>query len=119
MNLINGGVVTDVEWDGGVGFATIELNGRKLFVEFPIKYVEGETTISNAWVQDPQDSIEWDVYVAVPKIAGDLTLYTWQGSADDFTEGKILFDIVVLDEIERLLEVKAAEMTLEGECDEW
>lgn len=119
MNLIDGGVVTDVEWDGGVGFATIDLNGRKLFVEFPIKYVEGETTISNAWVQDPQDSIEWDVYVAVPKIAGDVTLYTWQGSADDFTEGKILLDSVVLDEIERLLEVKAAEMTLEGDCDEW
>ena len=119
MNLIDGGVVTDVEWDGGVGFATIDLNGRKLFVEFPIKYVEGEATISNAWVQDPQDYIDLDVYVAIPKIAGDVTLYTWQGSADDFTEGKILLDSVVLDEIERQLEVKAAEKALMEICNEW
>ena len=118
MNLIDGGVVTDVEWDGVDGFATIDLNGRKLFVEFPVSYVAKTTCISTDWVTDPENYIEWDVGVECPVIAGDVTLYTWQGSADDFTEGKILLDSVVLDEIERQLEVKAAEMALEGECDE-
>ena len=47
-----------------------------------------------------------------------VILYTWQGDASDFTEGKILLDSVVLKEIGRLLEVKAAEMALGGDCDE-
>ena len=119
MNLIDGGIVTDVDFDGDVGFATIDLNGRKLFLEFPVSYVAKTTCISTDWVTDPENYCEWDVSVECPVIAGDVTLYTWQGSADDFTEGKILLDSVVLDEIERLLEVKAAEMTLEGDCDEW
>ena len=117
MNLIDGGVVTDVDFDGDVGFATIALNERNLYVEFPIQYVSKTTCIGNVPF-DPQNYQEWDVDIECPIIAGDVTLYTWQGSADDFTEGKILLDSVVLDEIERQLEVKAAEMALEGECDE-
>lgn len=116
MNLIDGGVVTDVEFDGDVGFATIALNERNLYVEFQIEYVSKTTCISNTPF-NPEDYCEWDVSVECPVIAGDVTLYTWQGSADDFTEGKILLDKAVLDEIERQLEVKAAEMALEGECE--
>jgi len=118
MNLIDGGVVTDVEWDGGVGFATIDLNGRKLFLEFPVSYVDKTTCISTDWVTDPQNYCEWDVDVECPVIAGDVTLYTWQGSADDFTEGKILLGKAVLGEINRLLEVEAAELALMEICDE-
>lgn len=117
MNLIDGGVITDVEWDGNVGFATISHGGRKLYVEFPVSYVSKTTCISNTPF-DPQDYKEWDVDIECPVIAGDIILYTWQGDANDFTEGKILLDSVVLKEIGRLLEVKAAEMALEGECDD-
>lgn len=117
MNLIDGGVVTDVEWDGGIGFATIDLNGRNLYVEFPIEYVSKTTCIGNVPF-NPEDYREWDVDIECPVIAGDVVLYTWQGDADDFTEGKILLDSAVLKEIERQLEVKAAEMALEGDCDE-
>ena len=117
MNLIDGGVVTDVDFDGDVGFATIALNERNLYVEFPIEYVSNTTCIGNTPF-DPQQYEEWDVDIECPVIAGDVVLYTWQGSADDFTEGKILLDNAVLKEIGRLLEVKAAEMALEGDCDE-
>lgn len=117
MNLIDGGAVTDVDFDGDVGFATIDLNGRKLFLEFPVSYVDKTTCIGNAPF-DPQNYCEWDVDVQCPVIAGDVTLYTWQGDANDFTEGKILLDSAVLKEIGRRLEVKAAEKALEGDCDE-
>ena len=117
MNLIDGGVVTDVDFDGEIGFATIDLNGRNLYVEFPLSFVDKTTCISNADI-DPQRYQEWDVDIECPVINGDVVLYTWQGSADDFTEGKILLDSAVLKEIGRLLEVKAAEMALEGDCDE-
>ena len=118
MNLIDGGVVTDVEWDGDVGFATIDLNGRNLYVEFPIEYVSKTTCISNTPFHS-ENYMEWTIDFECPTIDGDLVLYTWQGSADDFTEGKILLDSVVLKEIGRQLEVKAAEMALERDCDEW
>lgn len=117
MNLIDGGVVTDVEFDGDVGFATIDLNGRNLYVEFPVEYVSKTTCIGNVPF-DPQMYEEWDVDIECPVIAGDVILYTWQGDASDFTEGKILLDGAVLKEIGRMLEVKAAEMALEGDCDE-
>lgn len=117
MNLIDSGVVTDVDFDGDVGFATIDLNGRKLFVEFPVSYADKTTCISNTPFNS-EDYCEWDVDIECPVIAGDVVLYTWQGSADDFTEGKILLDGAVLKEIGRLLEVKAAEMALEGDFDE-
>lgn len=117
MNLIDGGVVTDVDFDGEIGFATIDLNGRNLYVEFPVSYVDKTTCISSTPF-DPQMYEEWDVDVECPVIAGDVVLCTWQGSADDFTEGKILLDGAVLKEIGRLLEVRAAEMVLEGDCDE-
>ena len=117
MNLIDGGVVADVEWDGDVGFATIALNDRNLYVEFPIEYVSKTTCISNTPF-NPEDYREWDVDIECPVIAGDVVLYSWQGNADDFTEGKILLDGAVLKEIGQQLEVKAAEMALEGEWDE-
>lgn len=117
MNLIDGGVVRDVDFDGEIGFATIALNERNLYVEFPIQYVSKTTCIGNVPF-DPQEYEEWDVDIECPVIAGDVVLYTWQGDADDFTEGKILLDSVVLKEIERLLEVKAAKMALGGDCDD-
>ena len=116
MNLIDGGVVTDVDFDGDVGFATIALNERNLYVEFPIEYVSKTTCISNTPF-NPEEYCEWDVDIECPVIAGELKLYTWQGDAEDFTEGKVLLDSGLVKEIGRLLEVKAAEIALEGDCE--
>ena len=109
MNLIDGGVVTDVDFDGDVGFATIDLNGRNLYVEFPIEYVSKTTCISNTPFHS-ENYMEWTIDFECPTIDGDLVLYTWQGCECDFIEGKVLFDSAVLIEINKMLEVFAAKL---------
>lgn len=107
MNIIDGGKVVEVDFDNSFGFATIDINGAKLYVEFPLAYNTAEYTVCNM-NPDPQEYAQWDIDFDCPSVGGAINLYNWSDDTSDLLSGTTLLDKDVVAAINEQLEIMAA-----------
>lgn len=119
MNIVDGGKVVEVDFDNSIGFATIDVNGTKLYVEFPLAYDTSEYTVCNQ-NNDPQKYAQWDIDFDCPSVGGDIKLYNWSDASDieGLSEGTILLDKDVVAAVNEQLEIMAAGYATDRLADE-